>query len=180
MKTRSKQAIVLATWPHKTNTPSDQLGNGRDFGNLDDCDSFWLSLREVDLLDPDAYQSTESRLVHNIGIWVWFSITRDGTATGRRVLNIEVRLHDIHSMTLRECELTLKRFKALVKRMPATGDEADFGIAIQRVFAALGITHAIQYRGVGVTPTLAPIYEAVPIVVAEYDRRAARIQRKTA
>ena len=177
---KPKLKIVLATWPNKGGTPADQLGNGRDFGNLNDCDSFWLQLREVDMNDLDAYQREESRAVRDIGLWVWFSITRDGTDAGRRVLNIEPRLHEIHSMTVRECEIRLKRLKALAKKMPAQRDEADFGIAIQRVFAALGVEHALQYRGVNVEPTIAPIFEAVPVVVAEYERRAARIQRKFA
>lgn len=171
MAKRVKTEIVLATWPDRKGC--EFLGD-RDYGCMTGSDSIWLQLRQIEGGDPDSYSSMESRAVRSIGLWVWIGSTSTDDNRGRRPMhNLEPRLHDIHSLTVREAEVHLKMLKRLAAKMPPVRE--DFRLHLQDVFAALGIKQSIQYRGM-TKDVLVPVYEAIPTIFSEFDRRYARCE----
>ena len=169
MAKRTKTEIVLATWPSRNG--ADFLGD-RDYGTSMSCDSMWLQLRQIENGDVDCYSSPETRAVRDIGVWVWIGTRLSDDGRGRVPMhNIELRLHDIHSLTVHEAEVRLKMLKRLTAKMPAPREA--FSLHIQDVFAALGIKQSIQYRGM-TKDVLAPVYEATPVIFSEFGRRFAR------
>ena len=159
--------LHIALWPGQ----KDALGNGTDYGNLDNCDSFWIALRAADPKDLDAYRNADMQVLTHLGIWCWFMRNRDGGVT----VNLEVRARDIHSLTLREAESLLKSLRALCKRMPVTANGTDgFELRLRSVLTALRIKTCINYAPI-VKPVLSPVDDALVAAVAEYTRRVGRL-----
>lgn len=160
-----KLELMLAIWPDRSTT-WERIGDA-DFGGCRDTfDSMWLALRMGCPTDPDCYRDSAARVVRDTGLWMFFD------ATEGRVPSIEPRLHDVHSATLSDAEALVKTLRGLVRKMPAP--RPDFRLYLQDVCAALGIRKAVQYHGIGVRDTFVPVYDALPLVFADFDRRMAR------
>lgn len=160
--------LVLATWPDRGRLPAEKLNCETRWANGDESDSFWLELRMKCVTDPDAYIDNQARAVQNIGLWCWVYAIADDRTTH----SIEPRLHDVYAATLVEAERLVKFLRGLVRKLPQPRD--DFRLHMQDVVAALGIRKAVQYHGINTPDTFVPVYDVLPLVFDEYDRRLAR------
>ena len=156
MKKSSKTEIVIPTWEGRSG-PSYWGDN--DYSSYDNqSSSFWLSLRGVVPSDPYSYMNDACRAIGDIGLYVWVDI--DGT------VSIDVRLHDVGSMSLHEGEQRIK----VLKRLYAKGKAYPFNnfqrgssvhTELTKAADALGIKRAMVYHGINVTEA----YEPVGIVI---------------
>lgn len=156
MKTSTKTEIVVATWAGRSG-PS--YWGDQDYGSHDNqTTSLWLSLRGVVANDPYSYMNDDCRAIGDIGLYVWLNV--DGT------VSIDLRLHDVGSLTLREsAERTtmLRRLFSKGKSYPFNGFVRDSDVHSELVKAmdALGIHRALVYHGVNVRETFEPVGMAV-------------------
>ena len=169
MKKSEKTEIVIPTWEGRTG-PS--YWGDRDYSTYDnDASSLWLSLRGVVPSDKYCYMNNDCRAVGDIGLYVWIGI--EGT------VSIDLRLHDVGSLTLRECELRIKVLKRLfvkAKAYPFSSFLRNTTVhtELTKALDALGIKRAMVYRGTNVTET----YEQVGIAIKRIsDTIAVRIER---
>lgn len=139
-KPRAKPVeIVLATWPLRSGP--EYLGD-RMYPGVSGCESFWLSLRAAD--DDDSFAAWKAREpVRNIGLWVWMSTESDN-------INVEFRLHEVHSATTEEVEMMLALLKRLNKKVPARLHGQSYHSYVMDTLKAVGIKRCVEYRGVGV------------------------------
>jgi len=156
MKKYGKTEILIPTW-------ENSIGYGywgdHDYGSLDNqVISFWLSLRGLMPSEPYGYLNDDCRAIGDIGLYVW--VTAQGT------VSIDMRLHDVGSMTLYESvqrNKVLKRLLAKAKAYPFSSfnRDADVHSELTKVMDALGIKRALVYRGAGVSDAFVPIGIAI-------------------
>ena len=158
---KSPVSLVLATWRDKT--------PARNYAN-DGCGSEWLPLRVVNERDPNAYLTQSERVLDHIGVYVWF----DDACT----INLDLRLHDIPSMTEYECGLTYKALKSLraktLKSYPMLDGfvrGASLIDELAKLFAAMGVDMALQYNGIGQATTFATVYIALRHIAERLQKR---------
>lgn len=123
--------IAIASWPDATFTFGNQYPN-----DLDNCGSFWLSLREIPKTNLD---DSGSRIVAQIGLYVWFDYMDN--------LLVEPRLRDVSSMTLADAEQAVKLLRKMCKSIDTgavKGEPPQNYIA--SCLESLGIKYTLQYR----------------------------------
>lgn len=153
---KSKLSIVLACWPDRIG--QEMFGDRRRYAMDYPSDAIWLSLRQRNLKDPeDTYYGAEGKAVSNTAVWAWISHGARGPS-----FDISVRAHDIHSAELRELEFTVALIKRMQKRMPALCPGETAADYVLNAFSAWGITHAVEYRGIGVPDNIVPMREVAP------------------
>ncbi len=175
MKKSGKTEIVIPTWEGRT-APS--YWGDRDYSTYDnDASSFWLSLRGVVPSDKYSYMNGDCRAVGDIGLYVWIGV--EGT------VSIDLRLHDVGSLTLRECELRIKVLKRLfckAKAYPFSTflRNATVHTELTKALDALGIKRAMVYHGTNVAETFEQVGIAIKRISDSMDDRMIRIEQRKA
>lgn len=106
MKKSAKTEIVIAAWAGRT---GPAYWGDQDYCGYDNQSSaFWVSLRGAQPGDRQLYLNNDCRAVGDIGLYVY--VTVDGT------VSIDMRLHDMGSMTLHEAEQRIKALKRLLAK----------------------------------------------------------------
>ncbi|WP_114971118.1 hypothetical protein [Rhodoferax ferrireducens] len=151
MKKSSQTEIVIPTWADRRG-PS--YWGDIDYGSHDNqSTSFWLSLRRV-VPSDNSYLNDDSRAICDIGLYVWISI--DGT------VSIDVRLHEVGSVSLYE---GVQRIK-LLKRLHARGKAYAFNnfqrgtnvqVELTKALGALGIRRALVHHEINQCETYEPV-----------------------
>lgn len=176
---KPKFEMMLATWPDKVD--NEHFGD-RGYGRGDTSCSAWLSLRSIVREDKYAYRDVAARVVDSVGIRVW--VSNEGT------ISLDLKLHDVHSMSELECGVHYKVLKALraktTKRYPMLDNferNSNVHDELVKLFAAMGVTTAVQYRGAGVPEAFINVSIAIRAIAetlqAAVDRMAGRVQRQT-
>jgi hypothetical protein len=172
-KVAKKPIMVLATWPEKSG--AQYFGHADYCGYVDGCDSFWLSFRAAMPSDPNYYMDEPARAISDIGLYVWLGDTGS--------VHAYFSIHEAHNMKLSEAEARIKILRTLDKKMPRLGHRnADsFRPMLMDIFAAIGVTKAIEYRHMvpSKDATFIPVYDAVEKIAKEFDRRYAIIKKPT-
>ncbi|WP_143541540.1 hypothetical protein [Rhodoferax fermentans] len=143
MKKSTKTEIVIPTWAGST---GPGYWGDRDYSAYDDqSSSFWVSLRGVLPGDRHNDMNDVCRAVSDIGLYVY--------ATVASTVSIDLRLHDVSSMTLRECELRIKVMKRLLvkgKVYPCSDFARDTNVhaELTKAVAALGIKRAMIHHDI--------------------------------
>jgi len=143
MKKSTKTEIVIPTWAGRT---GPGYWGDRDYSAYDDLSSsFWVSLRGVLPGDRHNDMNDDYRAVGDIGLYVY--------ATFAGTVSIDLRLHDVSSMTLRECELRIKVMKRLLvkgKDYPFSDFARDTNVhtELTKAVAALGIKRAMVHHDI--------------------------------
>ncbi|WP_114970965.1 hypothetical protein [Rhodoferax ferrireducens] len=155
MKKSSQTEIVIPTW-------ADRTGPGY-WGDIDDgsrdkqSTSFWLSLRRV-VPGDNSCVNDDSRAICDIGLYVWLDLV--GT------VSIDVRLHEVGSVSLYE---GMQRIK-LLKRLHARGKAYPFNsfqrrtnvqVQLTKALDALGIKRALVHHGIDKRETYEPVGLAI-------------------
>ena len=175
MKKSTRTEIVIPTWEGRTG-PS--YWGDRDYSAYDsDASSFWLSLRGVVPSDKYCYMNDDCRAVGDIGLYVWIGV--EGT------VSIDLRLHDVGSLTLRECELRIKVLKRLFGKAKAYtfgafSRNTTVHTELTKVLDALGIKRAMVYRGTNVAETFEQVGLAIKRISDTVDERINRIKQRQA
>ena len=177
---KSKLEIMIPIWPNKS---LEQYWGSNDYVSYsysDSVTSTWLSLRGVNHDDDSYYMGDLPRAINDFGIYVWAST--DGTVC------IDLRVHDIHSLTEQELELRLKHLKALRKKVAKTYQidsfqrETTVHAELTRFLVALGVWRSIEY--VRIDGKAKDKYDAIGIAVNRIadtlDSRLDKLGRKTA
>jgi hypothetical protein len=156
MKKSSKTEIVIPTWAGRTGY---SYWGDHDYGSYDNHNSsFWVSLRGVVPNDKYSYMNDDCRAICDIGLYVYVSTDK--------TISIDLRLHDVGSLTLYEAEQRIKTLKRLfVKgkeyKFNSFSHDSDVHSEMTKVVDALGIKRAMVYHGVGVSETFVPIGIAI-------------------
>lgn len=174
MKKSNKTEIVIPTWEGRSG-PS--YWGDIDYGSHDNqCTSFWLSLRRVGPGD-NSYLNDDCRAICDIALYVW--ISRDGT------VSIDVRLHEVGSVSLYEGEQRIK----LLKRLHARGKAYPFNsfqrgtdvhAELTKALNALGIKRALVYHGGNDDVTYEPVAIAIKRVADNINNRLELIRQSQA
>lgn len=152
MRTSTKTEIVIPAWAGRTG-PS--YWGDQDYPHYDnESSSFWVSLRGVLAGDRHSYMNDDCRAIGDLGLYVY--VTVDGT------VSIDLRLHDAHSMTLRESEQRIKALKRLLVKGKAYRFSDFVGVTdvhteLTKAVDALGIKRVMTYQGINVTETFEPV-----------------------
>lgn len=170
MKKSNKTEIVIPTWEGRTG-PS--YWGDIDYSSHDNqSTSFWLSLRGV--APSDGYINDDCRAIGDIGLYVWIDI--HGT------VSIDVRLHDVGSVSLYEGVQLIK----LLKRLYAKGKAYPFNnfqrstnvhTELTKALGALGITRALVYNGLNTSETYQPVGMAIKQISDSIDARLNRMRQ---
>ena len=171
MKKSSKVEIVIPTWEGRSG-PS-YWGDTDYSGHDNQSSSLWLKLRAVE--PDDSYMNDDCRAIGNIGLYVW--ISSDGT------VSIDLRLHDVGSMTLHESEQRIKVLKRLLakgKAYPFSNFKrgTDVHAELTRAVEALGIKRALVYHGINQPETFEPVGIAIKRISDCIDSRLARMKQR--
>jgi len=175
MNKSSKTEIVIPTWEGHS---GPRYWGDHDYGSLDNqTSSFWVSFRGVVLGDPYSYMTEECRAIGDMGLYVWIEI--DGTVI------IDLRLHDVGSLTLRECEQRIKGLKSIYARAKAYPfnnfqRKTDVHAELTRVLDAIGIKRALVYHGINTTETFEPVRLAIRRISDCVDARLERMRLRRA
>lgn len=172
---KQKPEIALATWPQGADAA--YFGDRQyDHWGVKDCDSLWLKLRAI---DPDSksgfYLDSDTRdAVSSLGIWIWFN------KSGQ--LSIEPRLHDIHSLTLRQADAHHSLLKWACARIEKL-NLAAYGVNVESAHLALsvalgdlGVKRAIEYRPSHQTDTFITVDAALSRIVKHLHARWSRMK----
>lgn len=172
MTKTAKPELMIASWPDtKVQVNDDRYANS--------CVSFSISLRSI-LPGDKWYSSDESRAAADLGFYIWCDI--DGA------VSIDVRAMHIYSATASELEYRAKMLKVLHRK----AERADFTFhhfhrdasvyeQLVRCMDALGIRRTVEYRGIGVDETYAPVAIPLQRIAAAIDNQlAVQRQRKAA
>jgi hypothetical protein len=169
LKKSNKTEIVIPTWEGRS---GPAYWGDHDYGSHDDqTASFWLLLRGVVPSDPYSYMNDDCRAIGDIGLYVWVSV--DGT------VSIDLRLHGLSSLTLREGEQRIKVLKRLFVKGKAYpfnnfARGTDVHTELTKVLDALGIGRALVYHGTNIPET----YETVGMAIKRIsDSSHARLER---
>lgn len=162
--------IFIPSWPGNRDLPS-KLGTS-DYGrSICSVDSFKIAFRArpaTDLFVPE-YQY---RCWMDIGLTIF--IHKDGQ------IGVDVKCQDVHSADLGQLEHLVKCLKWAEKRQVLLKDKSptldSLPFYLLNLCTVLGIHRTVQYHGVGVPDTYAPVSRALEIIVAECKRRWERLQ----
>ena len=171
----SKTEIVIPTWGGHS---GPRYWGDHDYGSHDNqTSSFWVSFRGVVPGDPYSYMTEECRALGDMGLYVWIEI--DGT------VSIDVRLHDVGSLTLREGEQRiklLKRIYARAKAYPFNSFQRKTNVhtELTQVIDAMGIKRALVYHGINATETFEPVGLAIRRISDCIDARLVRMRQRRA
>lgn len=173
MKKSSKVEIVIPTWEGRSG-PS-YWGDTDYSGHDNQSSSLWLKLRAVE--PDDSYMNDDCRAIGNIGLYVWVS-------TGGTV-SIDLRLHDVGSMTLHEGEQRIKVLKRLLakgKAYPFSNFQrgTDVHSELTKALNALGIKRALIYHGVNASETYADVGIAIKRISDNINERLNRMRLRQA
>lgn len=107
----------------------------------------------------------------------WMDIGMTVFVHGDGQCSIEVRAQEVHSASLENLEHLVKCLKWVNKSM---GDVPSCQLdtlpfVLMSICGSLGIKRTVQYRGVSVPETYAPVSEALSIIVGECRRRHERM-----
>lgn len=175
MKKSNKTEIVIPTWGGRSG-PSYWGDN--DYSSYDNqSSSFWVSLRGVVPSDPYSYMNDDCRAIGDIGLYVWVDI--DGT------VSIDVRLHDVGSMSLHEGEQRIKVLKRLLakgKPYPFNNFLRGSGVhtELTKAVDALGIKRAMVYHGINEPETFEIVGLAMKRITDCVDERLHRMKQRQA
>jgi hypothetical protein len=164
--TRAKTEIVIPTWEGRT---GPNYWGDTDYGSHDNhSTSFWLLLRGVVLSDKYSYMTDDCRAIGDIGLYVWLAM--DGT------VSIDLRLHDVGSLSLREGEhriTLLKRLYVKGKAYPFNNFQrgTDVHTELVKALDALGIKRAMVYHGINTEETYLPVGLVVKRIADSIDER---------
>lgn len=171
MKKSSQTEIVIPTWEGRSG-PS--YWGDTDYSSHDNqSTSFWLSLCGV-VPSDNSYLNDDSRAICDIGLYVWISI--DGT------VSIDVRLHDVGSVSLYEGVRLIK----LLKRLYARGKAYPFNnfqrhttvhAELTKVLDALGIKRSLVYHGINTSETYEPVGLAIQRIGDNIKERLDRMKQ---
>ena len=156
MKKSGKIEILIPTWEGRSGYG---YWGGNDYGSFDNhSTSFWLSLRGMLSSEPYGFLNDECRSIGVIGLYVWVSV--EGS------VSIDLRLHDVGSMTLFESvqrNKVLKRLFAKAKAYPFNNfrRDSDVHTELTKVLDALGVKRSFVYHGVGTSETFEPVGIAI-------------------
>ncbi len=173
MKKPSNTEIVIPTWDGHS---GPGYWGDHDHGSHDNqTSSFWVSLRGVVPGDPYSCMSEECRAIGDMALYVWIDV--DGT------VSIDLRLHDVGSLTLRECEQrikVLKRTLARAKAYPFNSFQrkTDVHTELTRVLDAMGIKRALLYHGINTTGNFEPVGLAIRRIADCIDARLERMRQQ--
>lgn len=172
MKKSNKTEIVIPTWEGRSG-PS--YWGDTDYSGYDDqTTSLWLSLRGV--LPDDSYMNDDCRAIGSIGLYVW--VSTEGT------VSIDLRLHDVGSMTLHEAEQRIKVLRRLLvkggRAYPFSNFQRGAGVhaEITRAVDALGIKRTMVYHGINEPETFEPVGIAIKRISDCVDSRLARMKQR--
>lgn len=152
MKKSARTEIVIPTWVGRTG-PS--YWGDSDYTSYDnETSSFWVLLRGVVAGDRYSYMNDDCRAIGDIGLYAW--ISTDETVC------IDLRLHDVQSMTLRDSEQRIKVLKRLISKGKAYRfsdfvRDTSVHTELTKVVDALGIKRAMTYHGINVAETFEPV-----------------------
>lgn len=172
---RTKTEILIPTWEGRS---GPAYWGDNDFSSHDNqSSSFWLSLRGVVPGDPYSYMNDDCRAIGDIGLYVWIDI--DGT------VSIDLRLHDVGSLTLYEGEQRIK----LLRRLHLKGKAYPFNnfqrgstvhTELTRALDALGIQRALVYHGVNTSETYEPVGLVIKRIAENIHERLERMKQRRA
>ena len=181
MTRKQKLEIMVPIWPGRDNESYWGSNDYCSYNVTDTVTSTWISLRAINHSDEYSYMNEADRAINDMGVYVWAST--DGT------VSIDIRLHDIHSLTERDLELRLKHLKALRRKVSKTfhldsfSRGADIHTELTRFFAALGVWRSIEYRR-DLSGKSNDVFDAVGIAINRIadtlDKRLDKQGRKTA
>lgn len=168
-----KLEILVPSWP--TQRAEAKYGS-TNLGNYGTCDSTKLYFRARDLNDS-TWVSDAARAYQDICLYIWFD--KDGT------FSIDFRLCDIHTLQLKDAEDRIKILKKLIRKVTAKnirlGDfyrefsERDIKDLLTIAISAIGVKRTIQYHGIGVKETYAPVSGVIDFITADIVSRRAKI-----
>ena len=175
MKKSSKTEIVIPTWAGRSGPSYWGDINYSSYDNQ--SSSFWVSLRGVLPSKPYSFMTDDCRAIGDIGLYVW--VTVDGT------VSIDVRLHDVGSMSLHEGEQrikVLKRLYAKGKAYPFNNFQraSDLHMELTKAVHALGIKRAMVYHGINVSETYEPVGIAIKRISDCIDERLNQMKQRQA
>ena len=140
--------LTLARWNHI------------DLGRYDDTTAARLPIR---LVNPDDKWDTDNqtRVIDNFGLYVYRS---------KAVVMIDLKCLSLHSATLFELENITSNLKRLHKKASKVFPLNQY-VQTQDTFtqltlacAALGITQAIRYHGIGEPDTFEPVGLSIKVI----------------
>lgn len=168
-----KTEIVIPTWAGRT---GPGYWGDRDYSGYDDqSTSFWVSLRGVMLGDRQSYLTDECRAVGDIGLYIY--------ATVMGTVSMDLRLHDVSSMTLSQSVQRVKLLKRLLVKgqvYPFSDFTRDTNVftELTKAVAALGIHRAMVYHGINEPETFEPVGIAIRRIADCVDERMERMKRR--
>lgn len=165
----SKPELMIASWPDRRIDLPTYDGST--------CISHSLYFRMVD--PDDRWANDEARAYADLGLYVWCDL--DGT------VSIDVRAMDIHSANVREMELRLKLLKRLTAKAERAGfsfhafkRDADVFDQMMRCIDALGIRQTVEYHGINVDETYAPVSIAIKRVADAINTELQQLRQRRA
>lgn len=161
--------ILIPSWP-ETRDSITKIGcsdYGQPWGGID---SFRFQFR--------AKQTCEGYLPeYQYRCWMDIGMTIFVHSDGR--CSIEIRAQEVHSADLNQLEHLVKCLKWVSKRLDQVSSAGlkleSLPFYLTNLCNALGIKRTIQYHGVAVPETYAPVSEALQIIVGECRRRHERM-----
>lgn len=104
--------------------------------------------------DSYSYLKDDCRAIGNVGLFIWVSV--EGTAI------IDLRLHDLGSLTLREGEQRIKMLRRMFVKGKAypLGNftrDSDVHTELTKALVALRIHRTLVYRGIDTMETFKPV-----------------------
>jgi len=173
MKKSAKTEIVIPTWAGRTG-PS--YWGDSDYTSYDnETSSFWVLLRGVVAGDRYSYMNDDCRAIGDIGLYAW--ISTDATVC------IDLRLHDVQSMTLPDSEQRIKVLKRLITKGKAYPfsqfvKKTNVHSELTKALDALGIKRAMTYHGINTAETFEPVGIAIKRICDEIDERLKRMKQR--
>ena len=175
MKKSTQTEIVIPTWAGRS---GPAYWGDHDYGSHDNqTTSFWLLLRGVVPMDPYSSFNDDCRAIGDLGLYVWLSV--DGT------VSIDLRMHDVGSLTLRESEQSLKALRRLFvkgKAFPFNHFVRDTYVhtELTKVLDALGIKRALAYHGINTCETYEPVSMAIKRISDAINERLEQMKLRQA
>ena len=171
MKKSRKIEIVIPTWDGRSG-PS-YWGDTDDSSHDNQSTSFWLSLRGV--VPSDGYINGDCRAIGDIGLYVWIDL--HGT------ISIDLRLHEVHSVSLYEgVQLInlLKRLCAIGKAYPFSNFQRGTTVhtELTKALDALSIKRALVYHGINTSESYEPVEMAIKRISDHLIERLDRMKQR--
>lgn len=162
--------IFIPSWPGKTDLIS-KVGTA-DYGHsCCSVDSFKIAFRAKQV--SEGYlPEYQYRCWMDIGLTIF--VHKDGQ------IDLDLKAQDVHSADIAQLEHLVKCLKWANKRRDlvwGVGLKLDsLPFYLMNLCTVLGIKRTVQYHGIGVMETYAPVSSALGVIVAEAKRRWERLQ----